>query len=94
MIACNFLQLVATMESKENPQGMRSWARLCRQLAHSARVTISIAIPFFSCSYEQTTRFLRDYVKKSASLPWSFGATEFSRNGFKPCHPLGYYCHI
>jgi hypothetical protein len=54
----------------------------------------TIAIPFFSCSYEQTTRFLRDYSKKSAALPWSFGATEFSRNGFKPCHPLGYDCHI
>lgn len=60
----------------------------------SAGDDFTIAIPFFSCSYEQTTRFLRDYSKKSAALPWSFGATEFSRNGFKPCHPLRYDCHI
>lgn len=47
-----------------------------------------VLVPYEPVKAVSSVRFLRNYTKKVAGKPWSFGSKRFSREGFQPCHPL------
>ncbi|CAO3649696.1 unnamed protein product [Cunninghamella blakesleeana] len=56
--------------------------------------TFTIWTPLFPSAYQCSPRFLRDYSRKHASLPWSFASIDYPFSNITPCHPLYYDNHF